>query len=105
VGRRIPLQVPFASLSPLALAAQFLHAGAYDREIVGSTGSGHVFSSHPIGKLRLYRPLIAGETYRSRVNFRGQAVAVTPGLKAQIAGIGASRSAQRSLTRGRHGRR
>jgi hypothetical protein len=70
---RVSLQIAFGSLRSLALAAQFLHAGAYDREIVSSTGSGHVFSSHSLVKIwsRLYGPLVADGTNRIWVNFPG----------------------------------
>ena len=44
VHRGVSLHVAFGSLPPLALAAQFLHAGAYGREIVSSSGSVHVRS-------------------------------------------------------------
>jgi hypothetical protein len=44
VHRCVPLQIAFGSLRPLALAAQFLHAGADGHEIVSGTGSVHVSS-------------------------------------------------------------
>jgi hypothetical protein len=41
---RVPLQLVFGSLRPLAFSAQVLHPGADRREIIGSARSGHVFS-------------------------------------------------------------
>jgi hypothetical protein len=50
VHRCVPLQIAFGSLRPLALAAQFLHAGADGHEIVSGTGSVHVSSSIGLGR-------------------------------------------------------
>jgi hypothetical protein len=45
VHRCVPLQIAFGSLRPLALSAQFLHAGADGGKVVSGTGSVHVSSS------------------------------------------------------------
>jgi hypothetical protein len=55
--RQVRLEVAFGRLRRFAFPAQFLNAGAYDREIVSSTRSVHV-SSHPLGRVlvALYAP-------------------------------------------------
>jgi len=69
------LQVQFYlspdSLLSLALAALFLYAGAYGREIVSSAGSAHVFSSHPGGQ-DLVAPLVASEAIVVGLIFGGK---------------------------------
>jgi len=71
VQQWVPLQVAFGSLRSLALAALFLYAGAYGREIVSSAGSAHVFSSHPGGQ-DLVAPLVASEAIVVGLIFGGK---------------------------------
>ena len=48
---RVPVRLLFAGLGSLTLAAEFLHAGPDRGEVVGSAGSVHGVSSHPLGRI------------------------------------------------------
>jgi hypothetical protein len=71
-------QVPFHGTRPLALTAQFLDAGADHLEIVSSTGSVHVSTSHRLG-----RPFVAGG---SPANPPAKAIVLNLGFRGKLVG-------------------